>query len=55
MPSNGYITARAYMSDALLPLQDVAVTFVAADNCQFSNLLLSPAHLPRVAHILTKT
>lgn len=31
MPSNGYITARAYMSSAQLPLEDVAVTFVSSD------------------------
>ena len=31
MPSNGYITARAYMSSAQIPLENVAVTIVSPD------------------------
>ncbi len=31
MPSNGYITARAYMSSAQIPLENVAVTIVSSD------------------------
>ena len=31
MPDNGYITARAYMSEAQLPLSNVAVTIVSSD------------------------
>lgn len=31
MSSNGYITARAYMSYAQIPLEDVAVVVTAAD------------------------
>ena len=31
MPENGYITARAYMSEAQLPLSNVAVTIVSSD------------------------
>ena len=31
MSSNGYITARAYMSYAQIPLEDVAVVVTAQD------------------------
>ena len=53
MPSNGYITARAYMSDALLPLQDVAVTFVAADGTAIAMRLTNRSGLTEPVAIPT--
>lgn len=53
MPSNGYITARAYMSDALLPLQNVAVTFVASDGTAIAMRLTNRSGLTEPVAIPT--
>ena len=52
MPDNGYITARADMSEAQLPLSNVAVTIVASDGTAIAmrltnrSGLITPIEIP---------
>lgn len=52
LPAKGYITAHAYTSYAMLPLQDVAITVTATDGTAIAmritdrNGLITPIEIP---------
>ena len=53
MPDNGYITARAYMSEAQLPRSNVAVTIVSSDGTAIAMRLTNRSGLTEPVAIPT--
>ena len=53
MPDNGYITARAYMSEAQRPLSNVAVTIVSSDGTAIAMRLTNRSGLTEPVAIPT--
>lgn len=53
MPENGYMTARAYMSEAQLPLSNVAVTIVSSDGTAIAMRLTNRSGLTEPVAIPT--